>query len=317
MPSDNMVSSEPKLSIDEVAEFLGISVESVYKKLEKSDLKLPKFGNNYYMNFGIAQEFLAIPFQKKKIAVEIVKGGTGKTTTVDNISSCLNAYGARVLMIDADPQGNLTVAKGIDDINLPILIDVLNEDASIEQAIVQLAPGLDLIPSRIDNIVIDTKIISDQLSLEKLFTNLLGSVTENYDFIIIDLPPSLGLLVTAATLFADMVVAPLNPDVLSITGFNLLQDGIKKLEKNFQKNLEFRYFLNKYNSNTLLSSSVQETLTSHKRFGNFLQTTVRYTQKLQNLMSAKSNLFSSLEKSHVRDDFNKITCELLEITPLI
>lgn len=315
MLSDKMASFEPKMSIDEVAEFLGSSVESVYKQLEEKELKLPRFGNHYYMNFSIAREFLAIPFQRKKIAVEIVKGGTGKTTTVDNVSSCLNTYGARVLMIDADPQGNLTVAKGIDDINLPVLIDVLNEEASIEQTIVNLAPGLDLIPSRIDNIVIDTKIINDQLSIEKLFGNLLVSITKNYDFIIIDLPPSLGLLVTAATLFADMVVAPLNPDVLSITGFNLLQDGIKKLEKNFQKNLEFRYFLNKYNSHTKLSNLVHEKLNDNKRFGKIMQTTVRHTQKLQNLMNAKSNVFTSLEISLVRDDFNKLTRELLEITP--
>jgi chromosome partitioning protein len=305
------------MSLDEVAEFLGISIEDVYKKLEKQGLKLPMFGNNYYMNFTIARKFLAIPFHKKKIAVEIVKGGTGKTTTVDNISSCLNAYGARVLMIDADPQGNLTVAKGVDDINLPVLIDVLNEEVGIEQAIIKLTPGLDLIPSRIDNIVIDTKIISDQLSLEKLFDNLLGSITTNYDFIIVDLPPSLGLLVTAATLFSDMVVAPLNPDILSVTGFNLLQDGIKRLEKNFQKNLEFRYFLNKYNSNTMLSNSMHETLHNQKQFGNILQTKVRYTQKLQNLMSINRNVFSSLERLSVRDDFNKLTCELLEITPFI
>jgi chromosome partitioning protein len=312
----NKLISEPKISIDEVAELLGINADCVRKRVEKKKIKLPKFGNNYYMNFSTSLEFLAIPFVKKKIAVEIVKGGTGKTTTVDNISSCINAYGARVLMIDVDPQGNLTMAKGVDADGFPILIDVLDDQVRIEDTIINLSPGLDIIPSRIDNVVIDSYIIREQIPLDRLFNNLLRNIIDNYDVIIIDLPPSLNHVVTAANLFSDTIVAPLNPDKPSIGGFRILQNAIKKLEKHFNKEVDFMYFLNKYNFNTVLSSSISELLKRDEQFGKMLKTSVRYTQEMPNLMSVSSNLFTSLKKIPIRDDFINLTREIFGITKM-
>src|SRR5687767_14546475 len=104
---------KPKRAISDVALFLDITTQAVHKQLRNKNINCEKIGNKSYITFETAQQLFRYKFKKKKIAVQIVKGGTGKTTSIDNIASCANTYGARVLLIDADPQGNLTDANGV------------------------------------------------------------------------------------------------------------------------------------------------------------------------------------------------------------
>ena len=304
---------EPKMPISKAAEFLGISKQATHKKLRTKGIVCPKIGKTSYINFKIAKSLFAHPFKKMKIAVELVKGGTGKTTAVDNIGACANTYGARVLEIDADPQGNLTDSKGIDADELPVLIDIFNNDAKIEDTIIKISDGLDIIPSRIENVVLDNKIIFDKIPLDRLFDNILSPIIDNYDLIIIDLPPTLGTVVTAATLFSDIVIAPLNPDKFSTKGLKILQDEIKKLEKHYQKTINYKCFLNKYSGNTILSGKAYDLLMSVEMQGKVLQTAVRYAQEIPNLTDVNKNLFSTLKSSFTKNDFDQLTRELLEI----
>jgi chromosome partitioning protein len=309
----NRICFEPKMSINDAATFLSISRQALNKKLKSQGIICPKINNKQYINFTIARNLFAVPFTKMKIAVELVKGGTGKTTTVDHISACLNTYGARVLMIDADPQGNLTDTKGVDADELPVLIDVLNNDVNLEDVIVKIAPGLDLIPSRIENVILDNKITFNKLPLDRLFKNLLASVIDNYDFIIIDLPPNLGCTVTAATLFADVVVAPISPDKFSVKGLKILQDEIVTLERHYQKKIDYKCFLNKYNGNTILSKKIYDALINDSLQNKILKTVVRQAQEVTNLTDANHNLFTTLKSSPTKNDFDYITRELFGI----
>jgi chromosome partitioning protein len=306
--------AEPKMPISKVAELLGISKQAVHKKLRNKSIVCPKIGKTAYINFEIAQSLFSYSFKKIKVAVELVKGGTGKTTTVDNIAACANTYGARVLEVDADPQGNLTDSKGIDADDLPVLIDVLNNDAKIEDTIIQVSYGLDIIPSRIENVILDNKIIFDKIPLDRLFDNLFSSIIDNYDLIIIDLPPTLGTVVTAATLFSDVVIAPLNPDKFSTKGLKILQDEIEKLEKHYQKAINYKCFLNKYSGNTILSGKAYDLLMSAEMQGKILHTAVRHAQEIPNLTDMNKNLFTTIKSSFTKDDFDQLTRELLEIT---
>lgn len=311
------VNFEPKMSIKEAADILNMSRQAVYKKLQTKGIICPKMNNKSYINFNISRDLFAINFTKTRVAVELVKGGTGKTTTVDNISACLNTYGARILMIDADPQGNLTDTKGIDADELPVLIDVLNGDVTLADTIVSIAPGLDIIPSRIENVILDNKITLNKLPLDRLFNNLLAKVTDNYDFIIIDLPPNLGSTVTAATLFADVIIAPINPDKFSIKGFKILQEEISTLEDHYQKKIDYRCFLNRYSGNTILSQKIYDMLISNNIHNRVLKTAVRHAQEVTNLTDTNNNLFTTLRPSLTKQDFNRITCELFGITPIL
>lgn len=314
---NNKILNQPKRSIAEVAEFLNVSTQAVHKQLRTKNINCEKIGNKSYLTFDTAKQIFNFKFKKKKIAVQIVKGGTGKTTTIDNIASCANTYGARVLIIDTDPQGNLTDANGIDAEEYPVLIDVIKGDAKIEDCIIKLSNGLDLISSRIENVILDNEIVNKRLPLDNLYNNILANVENNYDFILIDCPPTMGQAVTAATLYADVILAPLNPDKFSAKGLKILKHEIDTLNKNFNKNIIYRVYLNKFSGKTILSDKAIMSLISDPELeGRVLSTTVQYAQEIPNVTDDNKNAFSTLKKSIVREDFDNLTRELLEISPI-
>lgn len=309
-------SNQPKISIANAASFLGVTPQAVHKQLKNKRLSCKKAGNKSYITHNIAKDLFNIPFKKRKIVGQIVKGGTGKTTTIDNISSCANAYGARVLLIDADPQGNLTDVNNIDAENYPILIDVIKGDATIEDCIIPVSEGLDLIASRIENVILDNEIVNKRLPLDKLYGNLLSSIERNYDFIFIDCPPTMGQAVTAASLYADVVIAPLNPDKFSAKGLKILQQEIETLNSTYHKSVTYRVYLNKFSSKTILSDKAIVSLISDPELeGKVLSTTIQYTQEIPNSSDSNRNLFKTLKKSIVREDFDRLARELLDIYP--
>lgn len=316
MIDNNYLRPEPKLSISTIAEFLGVSTQAVHLQLKNKGIKLPRIGNKNYISYTVSKTFLNLPFKKQNIVGQIVKGGTGKTTTIDLISSCANAFGARVLLIDADPQGNLTDLFSIDPDQHSVLIDVVKHESTIEDTIINVSPGLDLIPSRIENVILDNTIVNDRLNVGKLYKNILKGVSEKYDFIFIDCPPTLGMAVTAASLFADTIVAPLNPDKFSTKGLKILIKELDMIRKNFEKAPNFKVYLNKFSSKTILSDKTVMSLLSDEQLSdNLLSTTIQYSQEIPNLSDENKNVFSHLKKSALRDDYILLARELLSINP--
>lgn len=313
--SDNRI-IQPKVSISVAAEFLNITTQAVHKQLKAKGLVPDKIGNKSFVTYDSAKSLYNLAFKRKKIACQIVKGGTGKTTSIDNISSCINTYGAKVLLIDTDPQGNLTDANGVDAENLPVLIDVLKDGISIEECIVHLANGIDLIPSRIENVILDNELVNQRLPLDKLYQNILAPIEENYDFIFLDCPPTMGQAVTAATLYSDIILVPLNPDKFSAKGLKILKNEVETLNKTYHKKITYKIFLNKYSGKTILSDKAIVSLLSDPELeGKVLSTTVQYSQEIPNVTDENKNVFNTLKKSIVRDDFNRLTVELLEVSP--
>lgn len=308
--------NQPKMSIAAAADFLGISGQAIHKQLKGRGLQCPKLGNKSFITYEIARELFGLIFTPKKIAGQIVKGGTGKTTTIDNIASCANTYGARVLMIDADPQGNLTDAYGIDPDNMPVLVDIINEDVTIEESIHPISNGFSILPSRVENVVLDNEIVNKRLPLDKLYSNILSSVENQYDFIFIDCPPTMGQSVAAATLYSNIVLAPLNPDKFSAKGLNVLKQEIANLNKAYGKNILYKVYLNKFSNKTILSDKAIVSLVSDPDLeGKVLSTSIQATQEIPNLTSDNQNAFSTIKKSLVREDFDALTRELLDIRP--
>lgn len=304
----------PKMSLVKAAELLDVSVQAIHRQLKAKQLLCPKIGNKSYLTHSLARQLFDIKFKKKVIVGQIVKGGTGKTTSIQNIACCANTYGARILTIDIDPQGNLTDANNVDPENIPVLIDFISDDVDIRNGIVPIAEGLDLIPSRIENVVLDNKIVNDRLPLHTLFNDLLAPIIDDYDFIFIDCPPTMGQTVTAASLFADIILAPLNPDKFSAKGLKILKQEVSLLKQRYKKDIQYKVFLNKFSGNTILSDkAINSIMSSPDMEGKTLQTAVRFTQEIPNITDSNKNLSSSLKKSIARDDFDQLTRELLGI----
>lgn len=312
----DILSMQPKMSVAHAASFLDVSGQAVHKQLKLKGISCPKMGNKLYLTYDQAKQLFNIHFSHKVIVGQIVKGGTGKTTTIDSVASCANTYGARVLKIDADPQGNLTDACGIDAEDKPVLIDVITENVSIKDAIVNVSNGVDLIPSRIENVILDNVIVNERMPLDHFYRDMLAPIASNYDFIFIDCPPTMGQAVTAASLYANIILAPLNPDKFSAKGLKILKHEIDTLNKRFKTSIAYKVFLNKFSGKTILSEKAIVSLINDPDLeGRILQTTVQFSQEIPNITDGNKNLFSMLKSSPTRDDFDRLTRELLEITP--
>ncbi len=306
--------TQPKMAATYAAELLDMSLQALHKQLKTKNITLKKIGNKSYLTHIETRKLFNIPFYKKKIAFEIVKGGTGKTTAIHNISCAASLYGAKILCVDLDPQGNLTDAFDITPDEMPVLIDVLEKHATIEQAIINVEEGIDLIPSRIENVTLDSKLAISKAPLHNVLKAVLGPIEAKYDFIFIDCPPMMGHSVTAASLYADTILAPLNPDKFSAKGLSILKDEIAHLNDQYKTNIKYKVFLNKFSGNTILSDkAIQTTLATETENGNALTTAIRNSQEIPNTTDSSLNMFSTLKKSTVRSDFDLLTRELLEI----
>ncbi len=306
--------SQPKMPTTRVAEILGISLQAVHKQLKAFDILPTKLGTKSYITHSAAKILLKQDFKRKKIAFQIVKGGTGKTTTLHNISCAASLYGAKILVIDLDPQGNLTDAFGVNAESTPVMIDLVENQANVRQAIVNVEEGIDIIPSRIENVTLDSRLALNKSPLHNILLNILESVEKDYDFVFLDCPPMMGHAVTAASLYVDTILVPLNPDKFSANGLQILKKELNNINKQYKVNIRYKVFLNKFSGNTILSDkAIQTTIATEMESGNALTTAVRQTQEIPNITDANLNMFSLLKQSTARDDFDLLTRELLEI----
>lgn len=181
--------------------------------------------------------------QCKVIAITNQKGGVGKTTTTLNLGVGLAMQGKRVMLLDADPQGSLTVSLGIknpDDlpVSLANIMQAVIDDKTIPDGIGILRhdEGVDLLPSNIE--LSGTEIaLFNTMSRENVLRSYLETVKKNYDYILIDCMPSLGMMTVNALSAADSVIIPSQPSFLSTKGLNLLMRSIARVKKQINPKL--------------------------------------------------------------------------------
>ena len=196
----------------------------------------------------------------KVISVFNQKGGVGKTTTNVNLCAALALRGKKVLSIDIDPQGNSTSGLGFDKNNLENTIyEVLIEEFDINKAIYSTeVKGLDLIPSNIQLAGAEIELTNTRYR-EKTLKEKMNLIDENYDFIIIDCPPSLGLLSLNALTASHSVLIPIQCEYYSLEGVGQLIDTVKLVKKNLNPKLDIEgVLLNMYDGRTNLSAQVVE-----------------------------------------------------------
>lgn len=201
----------------------------------------------------------------KVTAIVNQKGGVGKTTTASNLGYALAVQGKKVLEIDMDPQGSLTVSLGYDDndnINITIasLMAWAIEEEKLpekEEYIIR-AGNIDLIPCNIELSAIEVSLVN-AMSRELILKSIIEEVKEFYDYIIIDCSPSLGMLTINALAACDSVIIPVTPEYLSAKGLELLLKNIIRVKKRLNPKIEIDgILLTMYVERTNLSKDITE-----------------------------------------------------------
>jgi chromosome partitioning protein len=261
----------------------------------------------------------------RSIAIMNQKGGVGKTTTVVNLGAALAASGMRVCLIDLDPQAHTTLHLGIDPHpEQPSIYDVLAERAVLADVRRETSENLWIVGSSLDLAAAETE-LAGVVGREVILREKLREDAEAFDYLLIDCPPSLGLLTLSALAAVEEVLIPLQPHFLALHGLGKLLQTIELVAGHLNSRLKVGgVILCMYDANTRLAIEVSQNVEAFFRAARgrrtpwadarTLQTRIRRNIRLAEAPSFGQSIFQYAPNSHGAEDYRRLADELLGIT---
>ena len=302
------------------------TLSDIYKKLEINYVvKNPKSGAGKSISGTDARTILStrgfnFSNNAKVISFSVCKGGSGKSTSTYYTAQRLAAYGAKVLIIDTDLQGNLTAAFKLEKFKIeineetPILVDVFNNDYQISDIIIPYAENLHLIPSTPMNSRLESVLKEKHKNPSKPFKKILTPLKSKYDYILIDCAPAFNLTNTAIACASDTIILPANPDEFSKISLEQSINELKDIENEFNIKLNKRILFSKFDQREKVSIKYLSEIASEHE-DKLFNTLIRTASDVKNAITKHENLFE-YKKSKAKEDYDNLAKEILGLDQL-
>lgn len=250
--------------------------------------------------------------QCKILALAQQKGGVGKTTTVINLGAALAEQNYKVLLVDFDPQGALSAGLGIDSYSLKQTVydAMVDSDLDLSKVILPTSIGCDLVPGNIDLSAAEVQ-LANEPGRDQILKEKLSSLVDTYQYILIDCPPSLGLLTLNALAAATDVIIPVQTQYFALRGMALLLKTIKKVQSRINQNLKiFGILPTIYDSRTTHAKEILEDL-ANSYPDLLLKTVIPQTVKFPDSSIAAKSVLTFAANSNAAESYKNLAQEVI------
>jgi chromosome partitioning protein len=319
-------STEYSLNAFDLADIFGVSVQSVYQKLKKDSLGYKHLQKGYLIPSPDVRKIFeskGIQYHHKVISFQCCKGGVGKTSLAYSLGIRANMYGAKVLLVDLDMQGHLTLgftndgnAKSLVTEEVPVWANLIRGDVqSVKDIIKPITNTLHIIPSNLNNSVLENLIVQNirRMPLSKVVKSYLSEVENDYDYIIIDCAPGFSAINTGAMYASNLIIIPAAPDRYGVDGVSKTVSELIELRKGMDLNFDIKILLNRYDARKRLS--VEQLVKLQAQYPNFMLTCyIRENSEIPNATNLGVSVFDMpKKKTPSKEDLDVLTREIMGI----
>jgi len=296
----------------------GITIQGVYKALRTHQIQTQMTPSRRKLipSIGTRRLFEERGFQYPKLNVsfQVVKGGVGKTSLSFSLAVRASHYGARVLVIDMDQQGNLTRSFNVDARDKAVWLNLFRDRVPLQDALVKITDTLHLVPSNLNNSRLDLELTQSNSNLRDMIRDKISAVRDQYDLVLFDCPPAINKINTAVTCASDLVIVPINPDPYAMDGLEFTLSELSRIKDDFKLAFDYRIVWNRYDARERLGAIYMHELTKQaERANKILPVVIRADASVKNAVFDAKSVFELSRKAPIREDIDQFTKEVLGI----
>ncbi len=301
------------LRLDDLAEMFHLKADKLKKELKALGIEVFLSQGKAYIAPELVRTYLqhmGYHYKPQVVSFQMLKGGVAKTTSCLNIGLRAAMYGFRVLFMDLDQQANLSFALGMDDLEVPVFVNVLEKKVPLAKAILPLSSNIGLLPSNLNNSVVERVLLQGTRNLGRVVRGPIEEVMDSYDLVLIDTSPSLSALNTAITCASDTVILPINPDKFTLFGVQKHLADLEQIREDFDIDFDVKILFTKYDGREASSQSYFNQCVD--LFGNkMVPHFVRQTAEIKNTIATGKTIFDS--KGNAKEDYDRVTRDVFRI----